>query len=93
MRRYLCTAPLSDRTLFIIDDAQVTLGNGTARTASSQPAHWAGHSRKQADCRFVAIRHPLRQLPLGDEAQLPFPTQDFGPKSTYKLFGVVTHTP
>ena len=55
--------------------------------------NWARHSRKQADYRFMAIREPLRQLPLGDEAQLPFPTQDFGPKSTYKLFGVVTHTP
>ena len=53
--------------------------------------HWAGHSRKQADYRFVAIRQPLRQLPLGDEAQLPFPTQDFGQKGTYKLFGVVTN--
>jgi hypothetical protein len=45
---------------------------------ASQPAHWAGHSRKQAEYGFLAIRHPLRQLPLGDEAQLPFPTQDFG---------------
>jgi Transposase DDE domain group 1 len=33
----------------------------------------------------------LRQLPLGDEAQLPFPTQQFGTKGTYKLFGVVTN--
>jgi hypothetical protein len=39
----------------------------------------------------LAIREPLRQLPLGDEAQLPFPTQDFGPKGTYKLFAVVTN--
>ena len=39
----------------------------------------------------MAIRQPLRQLPLGDEAQLPFPTQDFGQKGTYKLFGVVTN--
>jgi Transposase DDE domain group 1 len=53
--------------------------------------NWAGHSRKQADYRFLAIREPLRQLPLGDEAQLPFPTQDFGQKGTYKLFGVVTN--
>jgi hypothetical protein len=39
----------------------------------------------------LAIREPLRQLPLGDEAQLPFPTQNFGQKGTYKLFGVVTN--
>src|ERR1700691_5747258 len=36
---------------------------------------WAGYSRKQADYRFLAVREPLRQLALGDEAQLPFPTQ------------------
>jgi hypothetical protein len=53
--------------------------------------NWAGDSRKQADYRFLAIREPLRQLPLGDQAQLPFPTQDFGQKGTYKLFGVVTN--
>lgn len=52
---------------------------------------WAGHSRKRADYRFLAIREPLRQLALGDEAQLPFPTQGFGQKGVYKLFGVVTN--
>jgi hypothetical protein len=52
---------------------------------------WAGHSRKQADYRFLAIREPLRQLALGDEANLPFPTQEFGQKGTFKLFGVVTN--
>jgi hypothetical protein len=53
--------------------------------------NWAGYSRKRADHRFLAIREPLRQLPLGDQAQLPFPTQAFGPKGTDKLFGVVTN--
>jgi hypothetical protein len=53
--------------------------------------NWAGHSRKRADYRFLAIREPLRQLPLGDTAQLPFPTQEFASKGTYKLFGVVTN--
>jgi hypothetical protein len=48
---------------------------------------WAGHSRKRADYRFLAIREPLRQLALGDEAQLLFPTQGFGQKGVYKLFG------
>jgi len=52
---------------------------------------WAGYSRKQADYRFLAIREPLRQLALGDEAQLPFPTQAFGQKGVHKLFGVVTN--
>ena len=52
---------------------------------------WAGHSRKRADYRFLAIREPLRQLALDDEAQLPFPTQAFGPKGVHKLFGVVTN--
>ena len=49
-----------------------------------------GHSRKQADCRFLAIREPLRQLPLGDAARLPFPTQEFAVKGTRKLFAMVT---
>jgi hypothetical protein len=52
---------------------------------------WAGHSKKRADYRFLAIREPLRQLALGDEANLPFPTQAFGQKGTFKLFGVVTN--
>jgi hypothetical protein len=52
---------------------------------------WAGYSRKRADYRFLAIREPLRQLPLGDQAELPFPTQEFGQKGTCKLFGVVTN--
>jgi hypothetical protein len=54
---------------------------------------WAGRSRKRADYRFLAIREPLRQqeLDLGDAALLPFPTQQFGRKGTYKLFGVVTN--
>ena len=53
--------------------------------------NWAGHSRNRADYRFLAIREPLRQLALGDEAKLPFPTQAFGPKGVYKLFAVVTN--
>ena len=52
---------------------------------------WAGHSRKRADYRFLAIREPLRQLELGDEKELPFPTQAFGRKGLHKLFGVVTN--
>jgi hypothetical protein len=53
--------------------------------------NWAGHSRNRADYRFLAIREPLRQLALGDEARLPFPTQAFGQKGVHKLFGVVTN--
>jgi hypothetical protein len=53
--------------------------------------NWAGHSRKRADYRFLAIREPLRRLPLGDEAQPPFPTQEFGHKGIHRLFGVVTN--
>jgi hypothetical protein len=53
--------------------------------------NWAGHSRQRADYRFLAVREPLRQLALGDEAQLPFPTQVFGQTGVHKLFGVVTN--
>ena len=52
---------------------------------------WAGYSKKQKDYRFLAIREPLRQLELGDAGQLPFPTELFGEKGRYKLFGVVTN--
>lgn len=55
--------------------------------------NWAGYSRKRADYRFLAVREPLRQreLPLGETPELPFPTEDFGAKGTYKLFGIVTN--
>jgi hypothetical protein len=53
--------------------------------------NWAGHSRNRADYRFLAIREPLRQLDLGDEDTLPFPTETFGRKGRHKLFGVVTN--
>jgi hypothetical protein len=53
--------------------------------------NWAGHSKKRADYRFLAIREPLRQLDLGDAAQLPFPTAELGSKGCFKLFGVVTN--
>jgi hypothetical protein len=52
---------------------------------------WAGHSKNRADYRFLAIREPLRQLDLGDTEKLPFPTQAFGQRGTFKLFGVVTN--
>jgi hypothetical protein len=51
----------------------------------------AGHSRRRADYRFLAIREPLRQLDLGDAAQLPFPTAEFAAKGRFKLFGIVTN--
>jgi hypothetical protein len=53
--------------------------------------NWAGHGKKRADYRFLAIREPLRQLALGGEDELPFPVQTFGTKGAYKLFGVVTN--
>lgn len=53
--------------------------------------NWAGYSKTQKEYRFLAIREPLRQLELGDAEQLPFPTEVFGDKGRYKLFGVVTN--
>jgi hypothetical protein len=52
---------------------------------------WAGHSRHRADYRFLAIREPLRDLPLGKVEDLPFPTQEFARTGLCKLFGVVTN--
>jgi hypothetical protein len=53
--------------------------------------NWAGHSRNRADYRFLAIREPLRERPLGDVKDLPFPTQEFARTGLCKLFGVVTN--
>ncbi len=64
-------------------------GSGWAPTAYAP--NWAGHSGKRADYRFLAMREPLRQLALGDEEKLPFPTGGFGRKGLHKLFGVVTN--
>ena len=33
----------------------------------------------------------MRQLDLADAAQLPFPTEEFGAKGRFKLFGIVTN--
>ena len=52
---------------------------------------WVGHSTKRADYRFIAIREPLYQLPLGDADQLPFPTEEFSGRGAHKLFGLVTN--
>jgi hypothetical protein len=52
---------------------------------------WAGHRRTRADYRLLATREPLRQPALGDAANLPFPTREFGQKGSLKLFGVVTN--
>lgn len=56
-------------------------------------SNWAGHSRKRADYRFLAVREPLRQraLALGEPPELPFPTEAFGAKGSFKLFGIVTN--
>jgi hypothetical protein len=53
--------------------------------------NWVGHSKKRKEYRFLAIREPLRQFDLGDGKDLPFPTQGFGAKGQFKLFGVVTN--
>src|ERR1700759_719874 len=52
---------------------------------------WAGDSRQRAIDRSLAIREKLAERPLDDAPELPFPTQAFGTKGTYKLFGVVTN--
>ena len=52
---------------------------------------WAGWSKKGPSYRFLAIRELLTQKELpGMEAQLPFPTLNWGEKK-YKLFGLVTN--
>jgi hypothetical protein len=52
---------------------------------------WAGLRKKGPDYRFLAIRELLQQKELpGMEAQLPFPTLNWGEKK-YKLFGLVTN--
>ena len=52
---------------------------------------WAARSKKGPSYRFLAIRELLGQKEFpGMEAQLPFPTLNWGEKQ-YKLFGVVTN--
>lgn len=52
---------------------------------------WAGLSKKGPGYRFLAIRELLQQKELpGIEAQLPFPTLNWGEKR-FKLFGLVTN--
>jgi hypothetical protein len=53
--------------------------------------NWAGHSRSRADYRFLAIREKLAEPPPRNASELPFPTQAFGSKGIYKLFGIVTN--
>jgi hypothetical protein len=53
--------------------------------------NWAGDSKRRADYRFLAIREPLHQLELGDQDDLPFPTEQFAAKGRHKLFAVVTN--
>lgn len=52
---------------------------------------WAGLSKKGPHYRFLAIRELLTQKEFpGMEAQLPFPTMNWG-EQKYKLFGLVTN--
>ena len=56
--------------------------------------NWIGHSKNSPEYRFIAIREPLRQVPLpGMEGQqeLPFPTMEMGDRGLHKVFGVVTN--
>ena len=56
--------------------------------------NWIGHRNKSAEYRFIAIREPLRQVPLpgmGEQLDLPFPTMELVDKGWHKVFGVVTN--
>ena len=56
--------------------------------------NWIGHSKKSADYRFLAIREPLREVPLpgmGEQLHLPFPVMELADKGWHKVFGVVTN--
>jgi|TARA_B100001971_G_C18220898_1_gene557124 hypothetical protein len=56
--------------------------------------NWIGHSKNSPDYRFIAIREPLRRVPLpGMESQLnlPIPTMELVDKRWYKVSGVVTN--
>lgn len=56
--------------------------------------NWVGHSKMSPNYRFIAIREPLRQMPLegmSDQPQLPFPTMQLPNMGWHKVFGVVTN--
>ena len=55
---------------------------------------WVGRRKNSADYRFIAIREPLKQVPLpGMDEQLsqPFPTMEMAGKGWHKVTGVVTN--
>lgn len=75
-----------------VDEKKVPTGQEWAEVCFVP--NWIGHSKKSADYRFLAIREPLRQVPLpGMEGQLelPFPAMELQGKGWYKVFGVVTN--
>jgi hypothetical protein len=53
---------------------------------------WAGHSKKNPDYRFIAIREPLRQPTLTgiEQSELPFPVMEMK-SASYKLTALVTN--
>lgn len=56
--------------------------------------NWVGHTKKGPNYRFIAIREPLRQVPLpgmDEQLNLPFPTMELADKGWHKVFGVVTN--
>ena len=61
------------------------MGRGLLRPPLGRTQPQTGRLQLPGDPRTA------RQLPLGDEGKLPFPTQTFGRKGLYKLFGVVTN--
>ena len=56
--------------------------------------NWIGHSKKSPEYRYIAIREPLRQVPLpgmDEQLELPFPTINMADTGWHKVFGVVTN--
>ena len=55
--------------------------------------NWAAYSKSNPRYRFLAIREPVRQLDLPgmEQDELPFPTIEYEPQRSYKLFGTVTN--
>jgi hypothetical protein len=90
-KRAVAAVPAADwRPLPRVVDGQ-RIGTDQEWAEVAYVPNWAGYSKRAPDYRFLAIREPLRQLELGDAAQLPFQTQLFGARGRYKLFGLVTN--
>ncbi len=53
--------------------------------------NWIGHSKNSPNCRFIAVREPLRNPSLPGMGDLSVPIMEMGDGGWYKVFGVAAN--